>query len=79
MFRVGVSTGPTLAGKYIHIRDDQSQTIVIAPGPKYQELAKNVLWELQPDGNQQEAQSNPFYEGSRIYYRTQDFLYCIGE
>jgi outer membrane protein assembly factor BamB len=79
VFRVGVSTGPTLAGKYIHIRDDQSQTIVIAPGPKYQELAKNVLWELQPDGNQQEAQSNPFYEGSRIYYRTQDFLYCIGE
>jgi outer membrane protein assembly factor BamB len=79
VFRVGVSTGPTLAGKYIHIRDDQSQTIVILPGRKYQELAKNVLWELQPDGNQQEAQSNPFYEGSRIYYRTQNFLYCIGE
>ena len=79
VFRVGVSTGPTLAGKYIHIRDDQSQTIVVAPGPKYQELAKNVLWELQPDGNQQEAQSNPFYEGNRIYYRTQNFLYCIGE
>jgi outer membrane protein assembly factor BamB len=78
VYRVGVSTGPTLAGKYIHIRDDQSQTVVIAPGPVYHELAKNVLWELQPDGNQQEAQSNPFYEGSRIYYRTQNFLYCIG-
>ncbi len=79
VFRVGISTGPTLAGKYIHIRDDQSQTLVIAPGRKYQELAKNVLWELQPDGNQQESQSNPFYEGKRIYYRTQSFLYCIGE
>ena len=79
VFRVGLATGPTLAGKYIHIRDDQSQTIVLAPGRKYQQLAKNVLWELQPDGNQQEAQSNPYYEGSRIYYRTQGFLYCIGQ
>ncbi len=74
----GVSTGATLAGDVIHIRDDQSQTIVIAPGRRYRELAKNVLWELQSDGRQQEAQSNPFYEEGRIYYRTQGFLYCIG-
>jgi RNA polymerase sigma factor (sigma-70 family) len=84
VFVVGICTGPTLAGKYIHIRDDQSQTLVIAPGPQYKELAKNVLWEPQPHGNpqetnQQEAQSSPFYEGGRIYYRTQGFLYCIGE
>ncbi|HEX3133515.1 MAG TPA: PQQ-binding-like beta-propeller repeat protein [Planctomycetota bacterium] len=79
VFAVGICTGPTLAGKYVHIRDDQSQTLVIAPGPEYQELAKNVLWELQPNGGLQEAQSNPFYEGGRIYYRTQGFLYCIGE
>jgi len=79
VFVVGICTGPNLAGKYIHIRDDQSQTLVIAPGPVYKELAKNVLWEMQADGKQQEAQSNPFYEGGRIYYRTQGFLYCIGE
>jgi hypothetical protein len=84
VFVVGISTGPTLAGKYIHIRDDQSQTLVIAPGPQYKELAKNVLWEPQPHGNpqeanQQESQSNPYYEGGRMYYRTQGFLYCIGE
>ncbi len=24
-------------------------------------------------------QSNPCYEGGRIYYRSQNFLYCIGE
>jgi outer membrane protein assembly factor BamB len=76
---VGVCTGPTLAGHYIHIRDDQSQTLVIAPGPQYKELAKNVLWEVQGNGGQQESQSTPFYEGKRIYYRTQGFLYCIGE
>jgi hypothetical protein len=76
---VGICTGPTLAGKYIHIRDDQSQTLVIAPGREYKELAKNVLWELLPNGSQQEAQSTPIYEGGRIYYRTQGYLYCIGE
>ncbi len=76
---VGICTGANLAGKYIHIRDDQSQTLVIAPGPQYKELAKNVLWEVQGNGGQQESQSNPFYEGGRIYYRTQGFLYCIGE
>ena len=79
VFAVGVCTGPNLAGNVIHIRDDQSQTLVIAPGPVYKELAKNVLWETQSNGTLQESQSNPFYEGGRIYYRTQRFLYCIGE
>jgi len=84
VFVVGICTGPTLAGNVVHIRDDQSQTLVIAPGRSYKELARNVLWEPQPNGapqeaHQQEAQSNPIYEGGRMYYRTQGFLYCIGE
>ncbi|MCW8133533.1 MAG: PQQ-binding-like beta-propeller repeat protein, partial [Planctomycetota bacterium] len=79
VFVVGICTGPTMAGKHIHIRDDQGQTLVIEPGPQYKELAKNVLWELRNDGNQNEPQSNPWYEGGRMYYRTQGFLYCIGE
>jgi outer membrane protein assembly factor BamB len=79
VFVVGICTGPTLAGKVIHIRDDQGQTLVIGRGPEYKELAKNVLWEVQTNGVQQEAQSNPYYEGPRMYYRTQSFLYCIGE
>jgi outer membrane protein assembly factor BamB len=79
VFVVGVCTGPTLAGKNIHIRDDQGQTLVIAPGTEYKELAKNVLWELQGDRGQQESQSNPWYEAGRMYYRTQGYLYCVGE
>jgi outer membrane protein assembly factor BamB len=79
VFVVGICTGPTLAGKVIHIRDDQGQTLVLNRGPEYKELAKNVLWELQSNGVQQEAQSNPYYEGGRMYYRTLGFLYCIGE
>jgi len=79
VFVVGICTGPVLAGKQIHVRDDQGQTLVIARGPEYKELSKNPLWEVQATGAQQEAQSNPCYEGSRMYYRTPGFLYCIGE
>ncbi len=79
VFVVGICTGPALAGKVVHVRDDQGQTIVISRGPEYKELARNVLWELQANGVQQEAQSNPFFDGGRMYYRTQNFLYCIGE
>ena len=79
VFVVGICTGPTLAGKQIHLRDDQGQTLVIARGPEYKELAKNPLWEVQIAGAQQEAQSNPFYEAGRMYYRTPGFLYAIGE
>jgi outer membrane protein assembly factor BamB len=78
VFVVGICTGPTLAGKAIHIRDDQQQTIVIAPGREFKQLAKNQLMEFQGDGHP-EAQSNAFFEGGRMYYRTRAFLYCIGE
>jgi hypothetical protein len=79
VFVVGICTGPALAGKQIHLRDDQGQTLVIERGPQYKELAKNPLWETLASGAQQEAQSNPYYEGGRMYYRSQNFLYCIGE
>lgn len=79
VFVVGICSGPTLAGKQIHLRDDQGQTLVLNRGPEYKELARNPLWEMQSNGAQQESQSNPYYEGPRMYYRTQNFLYCIGE
>ena len=34
--------------------------------------------EFQGDGHP-EAQSNAFFEGGRMYYRTRAYLYCIGE
>ncbi|MBI3829558.1 MAG: sigma-70 family RNA polymerase sigma factor [Planctomycetes bacterium] len=79
VFVVGICSGPNLSGKYIHIRDDQGQTLVIEPGSQYKELARNMLWELNANGGQQESQSNPYYEGGRMYYRSGGFLYCIGE
>lgn len=79
VFVVGICSSTTLGGKYIYVRDDQGQTLVLEPGTQYKELGKNLLVEYSADGIQPEAQSNFFFEGSRIYFRTRGFMYCIGE
>ena len=76
VFTVGVCSSPTLAGGYIYITDDQSQTIIFAPGKEYRQVARNALVNLNPD--QEQSQSTPFFEGARMYYRSQNYLYCIG-
>lgn len=79
VFAVGICSSTTLGGKYVFVRDDQGQTLVLEPGPQYKELAKNLLIEYNPEGAQPEAQSNFFFEGPRIYFRTRGYLYCIGK
>ena len=79
VFVVGICSSTTLGGKYIFVRDDQGQTLVLEPGPQYKELAKNLLVEYNNEGTQPEAQSNFFFEGQRIYFRTRGFMYCIGQ
>jgi outer membrane protein assembly factor BamB len=79
VFVVGICSSTTLGGRYIFVRDDQGQTLVLEPGPQYKELAKNLLVEYNTEGTQPEAQSNFFFEGQRIYFRTRGFMYCIGK
>jgi hypothetical protein len=79
VFAVGICSSTTLGGKYLFVRDDQGQTLVLESGPQYKELAKNLLIEYNPEGAQPEAQSNFFFEGPRIYFRTRGYLYCIGK
>ncbi|HET6252339.1 MAG TPA: PQQ-binding-like beta-propeller repeat protein [Tepidisphaeraceae bacterium] len=79
VFVVGICSSATLGGNNIYVRDDQGQTLVLAPGPQYKELSKNLLVEYDKDGVQPEAQSNFYFEGSRIYFRTRAYMYCIGE
>ena len=79
VFVVGICSSTSLGGKYIFVRDDQGQTLVLEPGPQYKELAKNLLVEYNKEGTQPEAQSNFFFEGQRIYFRTRGFMYCISE
>jgi len=79
VFVVGICSSTTLGGKHIFVRDDQGQTLVLEPGPRYKEIAKNLLVEYSNEGTQPESQSNFFFEGRRIYFRSRGFMYCIGE
>jgi outer membrane protein assembly factor BamB len=74
----GASASPTLAGKYIYLMDNQGTTIVLQPGRVYKEVAVNVLEDSKDGKTQEQNVSTPVFEGSRMYYRTPAFLYCIG-
>jgi outer membrane protein assembly factor BamB len=75
----GTSASPTLAGKYIHLMDNQGTTLVIQPGREYKEIASNLIEESKDGKSQVQNVSTPIFEGTRMYYRTPGYLYCIGE
>jgi outer membrane protein assembly factor BamB len=75
----GAAASPTLAGHYIYLMDNQGTTVVIRPGRQYQEVAINVLEESKDGKSRVQNVSTPIFEGSRMYYRTPGYLYCIGE
>ncbi len=75
----GTSTSPTLAGKYIYLMDNQGMTLVIQPGKEYKEVARNFIEESKDGKEQSQNLASPIFEGTRMYYRTPGFLYCIGD
>jgi len=75
----GASASPTLAGNYVYLMDNQGTTIVIKPGKRYVEVAHNVIEESGDGKTQVQNVSTPIFEGTRMYYRTPGYLYCIGE
>jgi outer membrane protein assembly factor BamB len=75
----GGSTSPTLAGRYIYLMDNQGGTLIIQPGREYKVVAHNILEESKDGKEQVQMVSTPVFEGSRMYYRTPGFLYCIGD
>ena len=75
----GASASPTLAGKYIYLMDNQGTTVVIEPGPTYKQVAVNLLEESKDGKNQSQNLTTPVFDGTRMYYRTPGYLYCIGE
>jgi len=75
----GCATSPTLAGKLIYLMDNQGNTLVIQPGREYREIARNFIAESRDGKDQAQNLATPFFEGTRMYYRTPGFLYCIGD
>ncbi len=80
----GVSASPTLGGKYIYLFGNQGAVLVIEPGRTYKQVAKLRLenlpenqapWSFQ---HQDVTMTEPVFEGERMYYRSENALFCIG-
>jgi outer membrane protein assembly factor BamB len=59
-----------LAGKYLFLSNDAGETLVLEPGKEYREIKRNDLGEG--------FSGAPIFAGSRMYVRSKDRLYCIG-
>lgn len=69
-FRRLMYASPTLAGDYVILMGGGGVAIVIEAGREYKEVAENKL---------EPCRSTPVFEGSRMYVRTLENLYCIGK
>jgi len=90
----GVCASPTLAGQHIYLFGPNGLTLVIKPGRKYERVARNRIERLLPgrlegaavrspqdplgDRYPECTVSSPVFDGNRLYYRAERFLYCIG-
>ncbi len=83
----GFCASPTMAGrdKNVYIIDDAGYTHVIAPGPQFKEVARNILENIHLAGQggnpcrQESFYTSPWFEGKSMYLRGEEYLYCIGE
>jgi outer membrane protein assembly factor BamB len=79
----GVCASLALAGNNIYVMDNRGHTIVFKPGRQFEQLARNTIEDnfprRIPDDAQELTQSTPAFEGTRIYIRGEENLYCIGE
>lgn len=81
---VAVAASPTLIGEHIFVLDNQGTALVLEPGDKFKQVARNVIatqverqWPLPPQETLSYAP--PVVDGNRIYLRGEAYLYCIGE
>jgi outer membrane protein assembly factor BamB len=65
-----VYASATAAGGYLFFGGTKGETVVIKPGKEYQEVARSKV---------EGFGSSPVFSGRRLYLRTRQNLYCIGE
>ncbi|HUW58835.1 MAG TPA: PQQ-binding-like beta-propeller repeat protein [Planctomycetota bacterium] len=91
-YGAGVCASPTLGGRHIYLWGVNGTTIVIEPGRTFKQVAKNHIesavegdlftWQAHYTENHYYPEctvSSPVFDGKRIYYRAEEYLYCIGE
>jgi outer membrane protein assembly factor BamB len=64
-----VYPSPTIAGNFVFLSNDGGSTLVLKPGRKYEEVARN---DLEP------FSGAPVFLGSRMYVRGRTHMYCVG-
>lgn len=79
----GVGASPSFAGGKIFLVGNFGTTLILEPGREYKEVGRNTIDRPIAFNYKNDARegtiSCPFFEGTRIYYRAQRYLYCIGE
>ncbi|HUW55000.1 MAG TPA: hypothetical protein VMZ92_00035, partial [Planctomycetota bacterium] len=88
----GVCASPALGGKHIYIFGNGGHTMVIKPGRTFEVVAENRIERLMPGHYQGGVSlpsdqgfypectvSSPIFDGDRIYYQGEGYLYCIGK
>jgi outer membrane protein assembly factor BamB len=60
-----------LAGGTLFVSTNRGTTLLVEPGRKFKSLGQNEL--------QEEFSSSPTFEANRVYIRTEENLYCLGE
>ena len=77
-----MSASLALAGKYVYLFGNQGTCLVIEPGRSFKLVARNRLENVVHAGwdiHQDIMVSCPVFEGSRMYFRTDGYVYCIEE
>ncbi|GMV82875.1 MAG: hypothetical protein AMXMBFR7_40590 [Planctomycetota bacterium] len=59
-----------LAGPYVVVASEMGKTLVLEPGKELKMLANNTL---------EPTKATPVFEGSRVYIRGAEHLYCLGQ
>jgi hypothetical protein len=88
----GVCASPAIAGGRIYLWGANGQTIIIEPGREFKQVAMNKIESVLEGGTSnwgyhfsedkyfpEVTVSSPVFDGNRIYYRAEGYLYCIGK
>jgi hypothetical protein len=84
---MGIGASPALAGKHLYMIDSAGCVLVLEPGRDVKQVAKNCIDEIVPEGwepkhwmgpHHEQTEASLFFDGSRIYIRGEQYLYCVG-
>ncbi|NRA38848.1 MAG: PQQ-binding-like beta-propeller repeat protein [Planctomycetes bacterium] len=77
-YNTGIMSSLTIAGGNIYVIGNTGKVVIVKPGKTFEILATNESQRSISAGREGWT-SNPFFEGTRMYFRAQQYFYCIGK